>query len=322
MELDELLHQRQPDARPLVRAPARVLDAVEPLEDAVDLLGRNADARVAHRPAPRRRPRAASDDGNLALEGELERVGQEVEDDLLPHLTVDVDGLGQRRAVARSAQSPARSQAERKMLARSAVTAARSVGSYAAWTRPASIREKSSSVFTSFCSRRPLRWTTVSSSRSSGSSWSPGLARSVLERPEHERERRTELVAHVAEERGLGAVQLGQGFGAAGAPPRRRARSPMAAETRAGGEVEEVAIVAGQPEEPAHAGDQRARRSACPTRSAAPARRSAGSCRRRGRRSARSRASTARPSRADGQGIDVGDHDVTSGGERRRARPR
>ena len=47
MELDQLLHQRQPDAGPLLRAPARVLDPVEPLEDAVDLLGRNADSRVA-----------------------------------------------------------------------------------------------------------------------------------------------------------------------------------------------------------------------------------------------------------------------------------
>jgi hypothetical protein len=47
MELDQLLHQRQPDARPLLRAPSRVFDPVEPLEDSVDLLGRNADSRIA-----------------------------------------------------------------------------------------------------------------------------------------------------------------------------------------------------------------------------------------------------------------------------------
>ena len=55
---------------------------------------------------------------------------------------------------------PARSHAERKLLARSAVNVARSVGSKTARTRPASMREKSSSVFTSLRSRSPLRLTT------------------------------------------------------------------------------------------------------------------------------------------------------------------
>jgi len=53
--------------------------------------------------------------------------------------------------------SPARSHAERKLLARSAVRTARSVGSNAARARPASVREKSSRVLTSFWSRSPLR---------------------------------------------------------------------------------------------------------------------------------------------------------------------
>ena len=34
----------------------------------------------------------------------------------------------------------------------------------------------------------------------------------ILERPEHQRERRAELVADVGEERGLGAIDLGQRF--------------------------------------------------------------------------------------------------------------
>jgi hypothetical protein len=64
--------------------------------------------------------------------------------------------------------SPARSQAERKLLASSAVTAARSVGAYAAWTRPASMREKSSSALTSFCRRCALRRATASRPRCAG----------------------------------------------------------------------------------------------------------------------------------------------------------
>ncbi len=47
--------------------------------------------------------------------------------------------------------------AERKVLARSRVYVARSVASYEAWTRPASMREKSSSEFTSFCNLAALR---------------------------------------------------------------------------------------------------------------------------------------------------------------------
>ena len=43
--------------------------------------------------------------------------------------------------------------------------------------------------------------------------WSVG--EHVLERPEHQRQRRAELVADVREERGLGAVELGQRLGAA-----------------------------------------------------------------------------------------------------------
>ena len=62
------------------------------------LLGRDARPGVAdgqlHRAADG--PQA---DGDLPLEGELEGVGEQVQDDLLPHVAVHVDRLGQRRAV-------------------------------------------------------------------------------------------------------------------------------------------------------------------------------------------------------------------------------
>ena len=111
VQLDQLLHQRQPDAGALVRAAARALDAVEALEHARQLVGRDADAGVAHAAARRgRRPRAA---GRRCVPSkrELERVGEQVEDDLLPHVAVDVDRLGQRRAVDDRDASPARSTA-------------------------------------------------------------------------------------------------------------------------------------------------------------------------------------------------------------------
>ena len=126
---DQLLHQREPDAGALVRAAARALrrggsarrgaaarrpGCPMPVSRTVELDAPSAAraARTAISPSKR----------------ELERVREQVEDDLLPHVAVDVDRLGERRAVD-DEPSPARSIAERKTLASSAVSAARSVGS-------------------------------------------------------------------------------------------------------------------------------------------------------------------------------------------------
>ena len=77
--------------------------------------------------AARRAPRAVT--AISPSKRELERVGEQVEDDLLPHVAVDVDRLGKRRAVDRRASGRPARQAERKLLASSAVSAARSIGS-------------------------------------------------------------------------------------------------------------------------------------------------------------------------------------------------
>jgi hypothetical protein len=68
------------------------------LEDARQLGLRDADARVAHRELGRV-PYRPERDADLAPMGELEGVGHEVEDDLLPHVPIDEDRLGQRRTV-------------------------------------------------------------------------------------------------------------------------------------------------------------------------------------------------------------------------------
>ena len=88
---------------------------------------------------------------------------------------------------------------------------ARSVGSNEDWRRPASMREKSSRLLTSRRSRSALRWT---ASRSSPRSALRGIRERVLERAEDQRQRRAKLVAHVAEECGLRAVELGELLGA------------------------------------------------------------------------------------------------------------
>src|SRR6185437_7969963 len=54
-------------------------------------------------------------DRDLAVEGELERIRQEVEDDLLPHVAIDMDRLAERRGVdAQSKAGPVDGGAERR----------------------------------------------------------------------------------------------------------------------------------------------------------------------------------------------------------------
>ena len=76
------------------------------------------------------------------------------------------------------------------------------------------MREKSSSVLTSLSSRRPLRWAIVDQRPMVAGDAGCGLGQHLLERAQHQRQRRAELVADVGEEGGLGAVELGQRLGA------------------------------------------------------------------------------------------------------------
>ncbi len=108
--------------------------------------------------------------------------------------------------------SPADSTADRKTAARSAVNASSSVDSKVASVRPASIREKSSRVLTSFSNRTALRCTAIE--RVPAERPIAGGER-VLDGPEQQCERRAELVTDVAEERGFGAIDLGQRLGPA-----------------------------------------------------------------------------------------------------------
>jgi hypothetical protein len=100
MEADQLLYQSQADPRPFMRARLRVLDPMETLEQTWQLRRGDADAGVRHGQlrvvvAPPER------DVNAAFEGMLEGDGEEVEHDLLPHLSVDIDQFGQGLAIDR-----------------------------------------------------------------------------------------------------------------------------------------------------------------------------------------------------------------------------
>ena len=154
----ELVHQRQADPRALVRARARARARGGSARTGAAARARGCPCRCRRTASSTRSPRRRSVDRDRALERELERVRQQVEDDLLPHVAIDEDGLA---AAARTSttQLEARALDRRRgsALARSLVSAARSVGSYDACARPASMRAKSSRLFTSFSSRSSLR---------------------------------------------------------------------------------------------------------------------------------------------------------------------
>src|SRR5262249_54073204 len=81
-----------------MRPYARTLDAVKAVEEAGDFVSSDTDSGVAHHelhPALH----LAQRDFDLTLEREFERVGDEIEDDFLPHLAIDIDGFREMRTV-------------------------------------------------------------------------------------------------------------------------------------------------------------------------------------------------------------------------------
>ena len=207
MQLDELLDQRQPDAAALVRARAGVLDAVEPLEQAGHLAGGDADAGVGHRDH-RVAALRAHGDPDTAVEGELQRVAEQVQDHLLPHAAVEVDRIGQRRAVHREVKAgPVHGGPEDAgKLGRHL----RDVGRLVARLHPPGLDpgEVEQGV------DQPAQPQPVAADDLELlAHLRAGVGQQPLEflrGPHDQRQRGAELVADVGEERGLGPVELGQ----------------------------------------------------------------------------------------------------------------
>ena len=106
MQLDQFLHQREADAAALEGAPAGAFDAAEALEQMRQLFGRDARAGVMHADlSVAAVGRGLNSDADLALEGELEGVGEQVENDLFPHVAIDIDRLRQRRDIDHQPQA-------------------------------------------------------------------------------------------------------------------------------------------------------------------------------------------------------------------------
>jgi len=90
----QFLHECETDSRALVSAAALTFDAMESFEHALQLRFGNADAAVFHN---EHCAGTISVDRDLdpAVQREFECIGDEVENDLFPHLAVDVDRLSE-----------------------------------------------------------------------------------------------------------------------------------------------------------------------------------------------------------------------------------
>jgi len=92
VELHELARERQADSGPFVCARFDPFHAVEPLEHARKVFGGDSRSGVPDREL-RPAVHLPQPDLDPSFERELERVREEVEDDLLPHVAIDVDGF-------------------------------------------------------------------------------------------------------------------------------------------------------------------------------------------------------------------------------------
>jgi hypothetical protein len=91
MEPHQLLHERQADAGALVRACARTANASKALEQERHFSVGNAGPGIGDGET-HGIPKAGQRHRDAPVERELQRIRQQVEDDLLPHQAIDVDG--------------------------------------------------------------------------------------------------------------------------------------------------------------------------------------------------------------------------------------
>ena len=98
VKFDQLLDQRESDAGAFLRACAAAVHAMKAVEQTRQFFVGNADAGIAH---GKNDLVACGFDGNFndPFEGELQCVRKQIENDLLPHVSIDIDRLLDGRAV-------------------------------------------------------------------------------------------------------------------------------------------------------------------------------------------------------------------------------
>ena len=208
MEPHQLLHEREADAAALEAAALRALHAVEALEKPGQLVLGDADAGIANLDG-RGLPVGGGADRNtdLAREGKLEGIGEQVQQNLLQHLAIDIDGLRKGRAIQH--------QPEPGLLDRRTEARRDAGGETGEVGRPVGRLDAAGLDAREVEQRidQPQQPVAIAMRQRHVAPCILGRHFGIqhfLERTQHEGERRAELVADVGEEGGLGAVQLGQ----------------------------------------------------------------------------------------------------------------
>ena len=98
VQLHQLLHQGQPDPCALNRPAPSALHAVESFKNPRELITRDARSSVSHVQdhAVSGMHLFVNPDRDAALERKLKGIAQQIEDNLFPHVAVDIDRLRER----------------------------------------------------------------------------------------------------------------------------------------------------------------------------------------------------------------------------------
>ena len=213
VEPHQFIDQRQADAGALERSPDTLGGPKETLEDLVHFVGCDAEAGVAHAEEIGVVVAGLQRDGDLSLFGVLECVGEQVEHHRLPHLDVDVDQLRFEVELDDELQAGGREGGteDADQVRRERAEVSGGEGGLRATCLQAGEIEQGVDEFQHAQPVAPRRFETRALRVPVGLG---PVAQRVFQRTEHQRERRTELVADVAEEGRLGPIQFGQRFGA------------------------------------------------------------------------------------------------------------
>src|SRR6267378_6363340 len=105
MNTNQLPDQRKPNAAAFMTAGLRAFDLMKAVEDMGQLTLRNPDPGVLHGELDLLCI-TSERNANAPFKGMLEGVGEQVEDDFLPHVPVDIYRLCKRRALDGERQAP------------------------------------------------------------------------------------------------------------------------------------------------------------------------------------------------------------------------
>ncbi len=197
----EIADQCEADACPLVGSRLRAAHAMKALEELRQVVGRDAHTGVAHAQlgavtgAPKR-------DGDAAFKGKFQRVGEQVEENPLPHRAVDEDGLVKRGldAKAQARTFDRRAKAARHVARQAGQVRRREHGVVAAGLEAGKLEQRIHQL------QKPQR--IAPGSRGQRTVSFVLRLRKLPEWSEHQREGRAKLVADVGEEYRLCPVHL------------------------------------------------------------------------------------------------------------------